>query len=350
MDGFDFVALQEETYAGSAHDDLNASSFEARPEPMPAADAVLLDAYSAAVTSAVAAVRPAVAHVEIRRAKQNRQGGGSGSAFLITRDGYALTNSHVAHGAQEITVSLPDGRLYDAVLVGDDAATDLAVIQVQGEDFPFVRLGSSERTQVGEIAIAIGSPLGFQQTVTSGIVSAVGRSLTTYQGGWIDDVIQTDAALNPGNSGGPLINARAEVIGINTAVLSAAQGLCFAVASDTANLIAGWLIQRGRVPRLTIGIGGQSIDIPTRIVRFFDLPQITAVQINSVQPDSAATRAGLRSGDIIVAVNDTPLPSINALLQQLVGHYNERELALDILRRDGRQMQKLKIKVRAAPK
>ena len=361
MDGVDFVALQVDAYAEAdsyaaqnqmADDHVTDNHFSDNASSTAAAndDDALLDAYSTAVTRAVAKVRPAVAHVEIRGGKQRRQTLGTGSAFMITRDGYALTNSHVAHGAKEIVVSLPDGRLYDAVLVGDDAATDLAVIQVQGEDFPYVRLGSSERTQVGEIAIAIGSPLGFQQTVTSGIVSAVGRSLTTYQGGWIDDVIQTDAALNPGNSGGPLINARAEVIGVNTAVLASAQGLCFAVASDTANLIAGWLIQRGRVPRLTIGIQGQSVDIPTRVVRFFNLTQHTAVQINSVLPDSAAARAGLNSGDILIALNDTALPSINALLQQLVGHHDERAITLDVLRRVGRQMQKVKIDVRATPR
>lgn len=340
MDGFDYVTLPADGQAESDTDvfgDLGAEH---------GGDEPLLDAYSTAVTRAIARVRPAVAHVEIRAAKR-KQPLGSGSAFLIARDGYALTNSHVAHGAQEIVVSLPDGRLYDAVLVGDDAATDLAVIKLQGGDFPYARLGSSERTRVGEIAIAIGSPLGFQQTATSGIVSAVGRSLTTYQGGWIDDVIQTDAALNPGNSGGPLINARAEVIGVNTAVLAAAQGLCFAVAADTANLIAGWLIQRGRVPRLSIGIQGQSVDIPTRVVRFFDLPQHTAVQINAVLSGSAAARAGLQGGDMLIAVDDQPLPSINALLRQLVGHYDGRTLALDVLRRTGRQMQKLKVEVNA---
>lgn len=339
MDGFDHEALYIDDYAESGVA-VGAGTAEA------ADDDALLDAYSSAVTRAVAKVRPAVAHVEIRAA-QRKQPLGSGSAFVIARDGYALTNSHVAHGAQAMTVSLPDGRLYDAVLVGDDAATDLAVIKIQGDDFPYARLGSSERTQVGEIAIAIGSPLGFQQTVTSGIVSAVGRSLTTYQGGWIDDVIQTDAALNPGNSGGPLINARAEVIGVNTAVLAAAQGLCFAVAADTANLVAGWLIQRGRVPRLSIGIQGQSADIPTRVVRFFDLSHATAVQINAVLPDSPAARAGLQSGDLAIALNGAPLPSINALLQQLMGHGDGRTLTLDVLRRNGRQIQKLKIDVRA---
>lgn len=308
----------------------------------------LLDAYSTAVTRAVALVRPAVAHVSIHKNRQRgAQPAGSGSAFLIARDGYALTNSHVAGGGGAIDVSLPDGRIYEAALVGDDPATDLAVIQVQASDFPFVRLGSSEHTQIGEIAIAIGSPLGFQHTVTSGIVSAVGRSMNTYQGGFIDDVIQTDAALNPGNSGGPLINSRGEVIGVNTAVISAAQGLCFAVASDTANLITGWLIQKGRVPRLAIGIAGQTVEIPTRAVRFFGLAHNTAVRIDTALADSAAERAGLRSGDWLIAVDEVPIPSVNALVRQLIGQDGERELAVDVLRFVGRQLQRERFAVRA---
>jgi S1-C subfamily serine protease len=316
-----------------------------------AADVTLLDAYSAAVTSAVARVGPAVAHVAVRQRRQRQaQAAGTGSAFLITRDGYALTNSHVAGGAAEIAVSLPDGRVYDAVLVGDDAATDLAVIQVQGGDFPFARLGSSERTLIGEIAIAIGSPLGFQHSVTSGIVSAMGRSMTSYGGGHIDDIIQTDAALNPGNSGGPLINSRGEVIGVNTAVIAQAQGLCFAVASDTANLIAGWLIQNGRVPRLALGIAGQTATVPVRAVRFYGLPQTSAVRVDAVLPDSAAERAGLRGGDLIVALDGAALPSINALLRQLIGHQRERELTFDVLRLVGRDLRRLQITARAAPR
>ena len=311
-------------------------------------DQPLLDAYSSAVTRAVAAVRPAVAHVAIHRSRDRRaQAAGSGSAFLIARDGYALTNSHVAGGAGAITVSLPDGRVYDAALVGDDAATDLAVIQVQGGDFPFVRLGSSERTQIGEIAIAIGSPLGFQHTVTSGIVSALGRSMTTYQGGLIDDVIQTDAALNPGNSGGPLVNSRGEVIGVNTAVISAAQGLCFAVASDTANLIAGWLIRNGRVPRLALGIASQTVDLPTRAVRFYGLAHATAVRIDNVAQDSPAQRAGLRANDLLIAMDGIAIPSVNALVRQLIGQDGERELAVDVLRFVGRELQRQRLNVRA---
>lgn len=320
-------------------------------QPAAAPDDALLDAYSLAVTRAVARVGPAVAHVAVQRPSQRRaEAAGSGSAFLITRDGYALTNSHVAGGATEIAVSLPDGRIYDARLVGDDPATDLAVLQVQGSDFPFATLGSSERTRIGEIAIAIGSPLGFQHTVTSGIVSALGRSMTSYRGGHIDDIIQTDAALNPGNSGGPLINSRGEVIGVNTAVIAQAQGLCFAVAADTANLIAGWLIQNGRVPRLALGIAGQTAAVPVRALRFYGLERPTGVRIDSVLADSPAARAGLRAGDLVVAADGMPLASINALLQRLIGHQAERELNLDVLRLVGRELRKLSVTVRAAPR
>lgn len=338
----DFSFVLDDTR--SAIDDRYAGN--ERDNAIDADDDTLLDAYSSAVTRAVARVRPAVAHIEVSVGNhRNKSIAGSGSAFFIARDGYALTNSHVAGNAKEIAVSLADGRRYNATLIGDDAATDLAVIQVHGEDFPYVRLGSSERTRVGEIAIAIGSPLGFQQTVTSGIVSAVGRSMTTYRGGSIDDVIQTDAALNPGNSGGPLINARAEVIGVNTAVIAAAQGLCFAVASDTANLVAGWLIRHGEVPRIVIGVGSQTIDIPTRIVRFFDLQQKTAVHIDSVLADSIAARAGLRQGDLLIAVNETPTHSVNALLHELIGSHKERELTFVVLRQSGREMRRLELRV-----
>lgn len=357
MNDFSYV------YDGAVHADEEAREnyfgIEAPAAGDEAGDDILLDAYSSAVTRAVAKVRPAVAHVEIQRERRGkRQPAGSGSAFLIARDGYALTNSHVIAGgpgnqaadARTIVVSLPDGRQYDATLVGDDSATDLAVIQLHGSDFPYIRLGASERTRVGEIAIAIGSPLGFQHTVTSGIVSAVGRSMNTYQGGSIDDVIQTDAALNPGNSGGPLVNARAEVIGVNTAVIAAAQGLCFAVASDTANLIAGWLIRRGRVPRLGLGINGQTVELPTRVVRFFDLAQRTGVHIAALVPDSAAARAGLHSGDVLVALDGKPVPTINALLQQLVGHDRARELTLDVLRLHGRRLEREVVVVTATPR
>ena len=324
-----------------------------------APDPVLLDAYSCAVTRAVAAVRPAVAHVAVRHARgapaaarrraRPPSGGATGSAFVIARDGYALTNSHVAGGAVSIEVSLPDGREFDARLVGDDPDTDLAVIRIEADDLPFARMGSSRATQVGEIAIAIGSPLGFQHTVTSGIVSALGRSMSGYNGRLIDDVIQTDASLNPGNSGGPLVNARGEVIGVNTAMIGAAQGLCFAVASDTANLIAGWLIRHGQVPRIRLGLAGQTATLPRKVVRHYDLPSDTAVQAIQVMPDSPALAAGLAAADWIVGIDGQPVDSIGAMLRRLIGEAGPRSVSLDVLRQVGRQVHRLSVTVACRP-
>jgi S1-C subfamily serine protease len=314
-------------------------------------DRSLLDAYSQAVTGAVDSVRPAVAHVAVRRkpGRGARRGGrgGSGSAFVITRDGYALTNSHVAGGAEAIEVSLPDGRQFGATLVGDDPDTDLAVIRIHTDDLPYARMGSSRATRVGEIAIAIGSPLGFQHTVTSGIVSAVGRSMPAYNGRLIDDVVQTDASLNPGNSGGPLVNSRGEVIGVNTAVIPSAQGICFAVAADTANLIAGWLIRHGRVPRLRLGLAGQSATLPRKVVRHYELTTETAILVGSVEAGSPAQQGGLMTGDWIIGVDQHPVDSINSLLRVLIGSDEPRTMKLDVLRLLGRQMNRLVVEVRS---
>jgi len=315
-----------------------------------AADAPLLDAYSDAVTRAVAAVRPAVAHVAVRRTdRRGREAAGTGSAFVIARDGYALTNSHVAGGAASIEVSLPDGRQFDAVLVGDDPDSDLAVIRIQAGDLPFAKMGASRATRVGEIAIAIGSPLGFTHTVTSGIVSATGRSMTGFNGRPIDDVIQTDASLNPGNSGGPLVNARGEVIGVNTATIRPAQGLCFAVASDTANLVAGWLIRHGHVPRVRLGLSGQATVLPRKVGRHYELDSDAAVQVGAVQPGSAAQRGGLRVGDWIVGCEGRRVGSIPDLLKVLVGDASPRRVVLDVLRQDGRRVERLAIALDARP-
>lgn len=307
----------------------------------PRDDAPLLDAYSDAVTRAVAAVRPAVAHVAVTGAdRRGRAVAGSGSAFVITRDGYALTNSHVAGGARAIEVSLPDGRQFDAQLVGDDPDTDLAVIRVQAADLPAARMGVSRLARVGEIAIAIGSPLGFTHTVTSGIVSATGRAMTGWNGRPIEDVIQTDASLNPGNSGGPLVNARGEVIGVNTAVIRAAQGLCLAVASDTAHLVAGWLIRHGRVPRARLGLAGQTTVLPRRVARHFELDGDGAIQAVQVERDSPAQQAGVRPGDWIVACDGRRTTSIGELLRSLIGDDAPREVVLDALRQDGREVRR----------
>mgnify|MGYP001298323155 CR=1 FL=1 len=281
---------------------------------------LLLDAYSRAVTGAVARVAPAVAHVEVRGPRQgdgSRPVQGSGSGFVITDDGLLLTNSHVVHGARDVRVRFPDGRELAADVVGDDPATDLAVLRVHrgpdsGELTP-VELGDSSRLRVGQVAVAIGNPLGFQCTVTSGVVSGLGRSLRSGAGRIIDEVVQTDAALNPGNSGGPLCDSAGRVIGVNTAMIAPAQGLCFAIAVNTARWVATQLITRGRIRRAFLGLAGQNVPIVRRVVRHHDLPRETGVMLISLEPDGPAARGGLREGDVIVALDGSPAASIDDL-------------------------------------
>src|SRR4030095_3413283 len=266
-------------------------------------DYSLLDEYSRTVVSAVDRVAPGVANIEIQQRSKShqRQIGGTGSGFVITPDGFILTNSHVVHGATRIIVNLSDGHDYPAQLIGDDPETDLAVIRIDAPPLVHVRLADSERLRVGQIAISIGTPLGFQASVTSGVISALGRSMYSQSGRLIDNIIQTDAALNPGNSGGPLVNSAGEVIGVNTAMIRPAQGICFAIASNTAKLVAGWLIRDGRIRRSYIGVAGQNVPLHRGIIRFYNLPLETGVLVVSVEKDSPAQRAGLREGDIIVA-------------------------------------------------
>jgi S1-C subfamily serine protease len=283
-------------------------------------DYSLLDEYSRAVVSAVERVAPAVANIEIQQQSKNRPRdiGGSGSGFVIAPDGFILTNSHVVYSATRIVVNLSDGRDYPAQLVGDDPETDLAVFRIDAPHLVHVRLADSESLRVGQVAIAIGNPLGFQASVTAGVVSALGRSMYSQSGRLIDNIIQTDAALNPGNSGGPLVNSAGEVIGVNTAMIRPAQGICFAIASNTARLVAGWLIRDGRIRRSYIGVAGQNVPLHRRVIRFYNLPLETGVLVVSVEKDSPARSAGLREGDIIVGFNDRPIGTIHDLHKMLV--------------------------------
>ncbi|HXA14496.1 MAG TPA: trypsin-like peptidase domain-containing protein [Opitutaceae bacterium] len=281
-----------------------------------ATDENLIDAYSDAVSGAVAVAHPAVVHIEV---SGNSTPGGSGSGFFISPDGYILTNSHVVHGAQTLKVFLADGRKLAADLIGDDPDTDLAVIRVSADEISFLTLADSAAVRPGQIAIAIGSPMGFQQTVTAGIVSGLGRSLRGASGRLIDNVIQTDAALNPGNSGGPLVNTHGEVIGVNTAIIRPAQGICFAIASNTARWVAGWLIKDGHIRRSYIGVAGQNVPLLRKLVRHHRLTQETGVLVAGLEPDSPASRAGLLESDILLALDGTPAPTVDTLHKLLTG-------------------------------
>src|SRR6266704_2738787 len=280
-------------------------------------DGALLDAYSAAVVAASERVGPAVVHVEVAQAVRSNGGEGqrrgSGSGFAFTPDGFILTNSHVVHGARTIHVSFADGASCDADLVGDDPDTDVAVIRIGGHQLPTATLGSSRKLRVGQLAIAIGNPYGFQHTVTAGVVSALGRSLRAVTGRLIDDVIQTDAALNPGNSGGPLVNSKGEVIGVNTAIIPFAQGICFATAIDTVKWVVVQLLRDGRVRRGYLGIAGANLPLARRIARHFQLENAHAVRVESVEPGGPAIAAGLQAGDLIVSFDDQPVNGIDAL-------------------------------------
>ncbi len=244
-----------------------------------------------------------------------RQGGGSG--FIFAPDGLILTNSHVVHGATRIKVSLPDGRGFPAHTIGDDPASDLAVIRIDAPSLVAAPLGDSRKLHVGQLAIAIGNPYGFQYTVTAGVISALGRSLRSYSGRLIEDVIQTDASLNPGNSGGPLVTSDGQVVGVNTATIMGAQGLCFAIGINTAKFVAGRLLQEGRVPRSQIGVEAQTTPLHRRLVRFYDLPQDSGVVVISVEEGSPARRAGLQEGDVIVALDGKPVAGVDDLQRLL---------------------------------
>jgi S1-C subfamily serine protease len=286
-------------------------------------DSALLDAYSQAVVGAAEKISPSVVKIDVtqagrRRSGQPRERQGGGSGFVFTPDGLILTNSHVVHEASRIGVSLADGRRFPAHTIGDDPATDLAVIRLDthNNDSPNLvaaPLGDSQKLQVGQLAIAIGNPYGFQYTVTAGVVSALGRSLRSYSGRLIDDVIQTDASLNPGNSGGPLVSSDGRVIGVNTAMIPMAQGLCFAIGINTAKFVASRLLRDGRIRRSYIGVEAQSTPLHRRLVRFYDLPQESGVVVVSVEEGSPAQRTGLREGDVIVSLDGKPVAGVDDL-------------------------------------
>src|SRR6266540_1839261 len=280
-------------------------------------DDELLDGYSRTVSGVVERVKLAVVNIRVRHGGRERrpgeETGGSGSGFIIAPDGFVLTNSHVVHAADKIEVALADGRTFPATLVGDDRDTDLAVMRINAPDLAHVRFGDSQSVRVGQIAVAIGSPYGFQQTVTAGVVSALGRSMRAQSGRLMDNIIQTDAALNPGNSGGPLVNSRGEVIGVNTAVILPAQGICFAIASNTAEFVAAWLIKEGRIRRSSIGVAGQNVALHPRVVRFHKLPRDRGVLVAEIEPGSPASIAGVRPGDTIVGFKGHPIATIDEL-------------------------------------
>jgi S1-C subfamily serine protease len=300
-------------------------------------DEALLDAYSRAVVSAAEDVSPSVVNIEARKSasssRPSRERGGSGSGFIITPDGFVLTNSHVVHGAEKLEVVLADGRRPDAHLIGDDPETDLAVLRIYAPNLRPVRMGDSSGLRVGQLAIAIGNPYGFQCTVTAGVVSALGRSFRARSGRLIDNIIQTDAALNPGNSGGPLVNSRGEIIGVNTAVILPAQGICFAIAVNTARHVAGWLIKEGKIRRSYIGVAGQDVKLHRRVVRHYNLPFESGVLVLSIEPDSPAQFAGLREGDVVVEFSGQPVPSIDALHKLLTGAQVGVKSRLGVIRR-----------------
>lgn len=299
-------------------------------------DSPLLDAYSKTVTNVVERVGPSVVRLDIRRGDGKRAGSGSG--VIVSPDGLVLTNSHVVQGAKRADVTTLDGRILSGRVLGDDPDTDLALVRVdESATLSAARLGDSKKLKPGEIAIAIGNPLGFDASVTAGVISALGRSLRSKNNRLIEDVIQTDAALNPGNSGGPLVSSKGEVIGVNTAIITGAQGICFAVAANTANFVLGELAAHGRVRRAYLGIGAGTIMLPRRIALRLGLAQATGAVISLVESESPADHAGLLTGDILLAVDGLPVTGADDLVRLLDAEKINRTIPLDVLRRSDRR-------------
>src|SRR5713226_5859315 len=308
---------------------------------VPQTDDDVMDAYSRAVITAAEKVSPSVVYVEVEQPVRSRRPNiprtpqerrGSGSGFIFTPDGFTLTNSHVVHGAKKIEVTLSDGHKHEADLIGDDPDTDLAVIRINAPNLVPAQLGDAQKIRVGQVVIAIGNPYGFQYSVTAGVVSALGRSLRAQTGRLMDAVIQTDAALNPGNSGGPLVNSRGEVIGVNTAMILPAQGICFATSIDTAKFVASRLIRDGKVSRSYIGLAGQNVPLPRRIVRFYNLAVESGILVVSFENNSPARKGGLREGDIIVGFDDRPIAGIDDLHKLLTEERIGRKSSLSVIR------------------
>jgi S1-C subfamily serine protease len=319
--------LDEDEGAGFAGGASPAAAFE---------DAALLDAYSRSVTEVVERIGPSVVRLDIRRGDGKRAGSGSG--VVVSPDGLVLTNSHVVQGAKRAEVTTLDGRSLSGRVIGDDPDTDLALVRIdESATLSAAQLGDSKKLKPGQIAIAIGNPLGFDASVTAGVISALGRSLRSRNGRLIDDVIQTDAALNPGNSGGPLVSSSGEVIGVNTAIITGAQGICFAVAANTASFVLGELVAHGRVRRAYLGVGAGTILLPRRIALRLGLAQATGAVISLVEPDSPADHAGLLTGDILLAIDGASVTGADDLVRLLDAEKIDRTIPLDVLRRSDRR-------------
>ncbi len=322
-------------------------SISASPLSQPT-DASYLDAYSLAVSGVVERAVPAVVNVETYSAAPGRElhRSGSGSGFIFTPDGFVCTNHHVIAHAQRLTLTTHEGQKFDAEIVGTDPHTDIAVLRLPQNSWPYLEFGDSSKLRVGQLAIAIGSPLGYQATVTTGVISALARSLRSQSGRLVDNVIQTDAALNPGNSGGPLMASNGTAIGVNTAVIQPAQGICLAISSNTASFVVSRLIRDGRIKRSVIGVAGQNVPLPKRLIRFYRLPVDSGVLVSAVEPDSPAAIAQIEPGDVIIGLDQKNITGIDDLHRLLDEHLVERNTGIRVVRRH--EIEDLLIRPRSA--